>query len=166
MHNFDTLFLDRDGVINVKLDGRYVTNFTEFEYMPGARSAISKLTKIFKRIVIITNQQGIGKGVMLACDLELLHDLMISDIEKFSGKINKIYYCPHLVKVACNCRKPQTGMIKKAIRDFPNIIIDDSYLIGDSDSDILAGKSMKLHTVKVDGEYTLAKWTKELMAVL
>ena len=61
MHNLDTLFLDRDGVINKKLEGRYVRDFSEFEFMEGAIDAISKLTNKFKRIIIVTNQQGIGK---------------------------------------------------------------------------------------------------------
>ena len=63
MYSFDTLFLDRDGVINVKLDERYVQNPSEFEFMPGAEKAIALLSTIFKRILIVTNQQGIGKGI-------------------------------------------------------------------------------------------------------
>ena len=72
MHKLDTLFLDRDGVINVKLDRRYVQNFSDFEFMSGAEHAIAHLTKIFKRILVITNQQGIGKGIMTIQDLTLL----------------------------------------------------------------------------------------------
>ena len=166
MNNFDTLFLDRDGVINVMLEGRYVRNFSEFDFMPGALGAIGKLTKIFKRIIIVTNQQGIGKQVMSVNDLEVLHNLMNLDIEKYSGKINKIYYCPHLVSMKCSCRKPKTGLIEMAINDFPDIVISNSYLIGDSDSDILAGQAMNLRTVKVNEKYTLAKWTQELLTFL
>ena len=76
MHKLDTLFLDRDGVINVKLDGRYVCNFEEFEFMPGAELAIANLSKIFKRILVITNQQGIAKGIMSTEDLNSLHQNM------------------------------------------------------------------------------------------
>ena len=64
MHNFDTLFLDRDGVINKKLERRYIRNFSEFEFIQGVLEAISELTNVFSRIIIITNQQGIGKGIM------------------------------------------------------------------------------------------------------
>jgi len=71
MHSLDTLFLDRDGVINVKLEARYVRNSNEFEFMQGALVAISKLSKLFKRILIVTNQQGIGKGIMTEADLNL-----------------------------------------------------------------------------------------------
>jgi len=163
MHKLDTLFLDRDGVINVKLDGRYVRNFSEFEFMTGAIDAISKLTNKFNRIVIITNQQGIAKGIMSDADLNILHTKMEERIEQSGGKINKIYYCPHLEEFDCLCRKPRPGMIKHALLDFPEIVLEDSYLIGDSDSDIKAGNEMGLITVKVDSEYTFAKWSEELL---
>ena len=166
MHSLDTLFLDRDGVVNVKLEARYVRNSNEFEFMQGALVAISKLSKLFKRILIVTNQQGIGKGIMTEADLNLLHSFMTSEIGKLNGKIDKIYFCPHLDIENCNCRKPNTGMINQAIADFPEIDCKNSYLIGDSDSDIEAGNRMKLNTVKVDNEYTLAKWTAELMSVI
>ena len=166
MHSLDTLFLDRDGVINVKLEERYVRNSNEFEFMQGALVAISKLSKLFKRILIVTNQQGIGKGIMTADDLNLLHSFMTSEIGKLNGKIDKIYFCPHLDTENCNCRKPNPGMINQAIADFPEIDRQNSYLIGDSDSDIEAGNRMNLNTVKVDNEYTLAKWTAELMSVI
>lgn len=166
MHSLDTLFLDRDGVINVKLEARYVRNSNEFEFMQGALVAISKLSKLFKRILIVTNQQGIGKGIMTEDDLNLLHSFMTSEIGKLNGKIDKIYFCPHLDTENCNCRKPNPGMINQAIADFPEIDRHNSYLIGDSDSDIEAGNRMKLNTVKVDNEYTLAKWTAELMSVI
>jgi len=166
MHNLDTLFLDRDGVINKKLEGRYVCDFSEFEFMIGAIDAISKLTNKFNRIVIVTNQQGIGKGIMSAADLKALHAKMEELIEKSGGKINKIYHCPHLEESDCTCRKPEPGMIEHALLDFPKIVIENSYLIGDSDSDIEAGRRMNLNTVKVDNEHTLAKWTSELLSVL
>jgi histidinol-phosphate phosphatase family protein len=166
MHKLDTLFLDRDGVINVKLDGRYVQNADEFEFMPGAENAIAKLSIIFKRILIVTNQQGIAKGIMSANDLNTLHQYMLQQLKVKGGVIEKIYYCPHLVAANCSCRKPNPGMIQQAIIDFPTIKIEESYLIGDSDSDIIAGDKMGLNTIKVDNEYTLSKWYDELLSVI
>ena len=166
MHKLDTLFLDRDGVINVKLDGQYVKNSDEFEFMIGAEMAISKLSKIFNRILIITNQQGIAKGIMSDKELGVLHKYMLFELKKNGGVINKIYYCPHLADESCNCRKPNPGMIQQAIIDFPEIKVKDSYLIGDSDTDILAGNKMGLITIKVDNEYTLSKWCDELLSVI
>jgi len=166
MHKLDTLFLDRDGVINMKLDGRYVRNFEEFEFIPGAELAIANLSKIFKRILIVTNQQGIAKGIMSTEDLNSLHQNMLQQLKMTGGIIEKIYYCPHLDAANCKCRKPNTGMIEQAIIDFPNLENKNSYLVGDSDSDITAGNEMGLITVKVDNEYSLAKWSEELLSVI
>jgi len=166
MHKLDTLFLDRDGVINVKLDGQYVKNPDDFEFMIGAKAAISKLSKIFNRILIVTNQQGIEKGIMSDNDLCVLHEYMLSELKKNGGVVDKIYYCPHLAAENCNCRKPNPGMIQQALIDFPDIKVEDSYLIGDSDTDIIAGSKMGLITVKVDNEYTLSKWCDELLSVI
>ena len=77
-----------------------------------------------------------------------------------------IVTCPHRHRDNCNCRKPNPGMIQQAINDFPEIKVEDSYLIGDSDTDILAGNKMGLITVKVDNEYTLLKWCDELLSVI
>tara|TARA_B100000214_G_scaffold56448_1_gene36226 strand:+ start:9406 stop:9897 length:492 start_codon:yes stop_codon:yes gene_type:complete len=163
MSNYDTLFLDRDGVINVKLEGRYVQNFSEFKFITGSLNAILRLSQLFSRIIIVTNQQGIGKGVMSHVDLINLHFKMQAEIERFGGRIDKIYYCPHLQSANCLCRKPRPGMIKNAIKDFPEISIENSYLVGDSDSDIDAGRVMSLNTIKVDNFYTLEKWTIDLV---
>lgn len=162
--DFDTLFLDRDGVINKKLDGKYVRNWEEFTFIPNVLSSISKLSRLFNRIIIITNQQGIGKGLMSKNDLLFLHQKMLKEIEKAGGKINKIYFCPHLETDNCNCRKPKIGMIEKAIQDFSSINIKKSYLIGDSPSDIKAGTKAGLHTIKVDNNFTLNNWIKQILA--
>lgn len=162
--SFDTLFLDRDGVINKKLEGRYVRNWQEFEFMPQALIAMKILSQLFNRIIIITNQQGISKGIMSENDLIILHQTMIENIQQVGGKIDKIYFCPHLEKSKCNCRKPKTGMIENAIKDFPEIRIKKSYLIGDSPSDIVAGKTMGLNTIKVDNIFTLYNWTEQIIA--
>ena len=131
--------------------------------MPGSLTAISKLSDVFQFIIIITNQQGIGKGLMTKSDLEHMHDEMIKEISKKGGRIDAIYYCPDLASKKCNCRKPGTKMFENAYKDFPEIDIKKSYMIGDSDSDIEAGKAMHLNTVKVDNNYTLAKWTEEFL---
>ena len=161
---YTTLFLDRDGVINKKLEGRYVSRWEEFEFIPNTLQAVNILSKLFKRIFIVTNQQGIGKGIMSQNDLLFLHQRMIKEVEKASGKIDKIYFCPHLEKDNCNCRKPKTGMIEKAILDFPEIEVKNAYLIGDSPSDIQVGKLAGLHTVKVDDKFTLYDWVEQINA--
>ena len=159
---FDTLFLDRDGVINKKLEQRYVTNSDEFVFVKNSDVAIRKLHKIFKRILVVTNQQGIGKGIMTEDDLNLLHLQMQRELSIDFDLIDKIYFCPCLEGDDCNCRKPKTGMLENAKLDFPEIKIEDSFLVGDSDSDILAGKKFGLTTIKVSSEFTLFDWLTKI----
>ena len=159
---FDTLFLDRDGVINKKLEQRYVTNFDEFVFVKNSDVAIRKLHKIFKRILVVTNQQGIGKGIMTEDDLNLLHLQMQRELSIDFDLIDKIYFCPCLEGDDCNCRKPNTGMLENAKLDFPEIKIEDSFLVGDSDSDILAGKKFGLTSIKVSSEFTLFDWLTKI----
>ena len=157
---FDTLFLDRDGVINKKIDGDYVKTISDFEFIDDSVKGILLLSELFKRIIVVTNQQGIGKGLMTHDQLKKVHDYMC---QKLQGKISKIYYCPHLEADSCSCRKPANGMLKKALQDFPDIIIKKSFLIGDSESDILAGRSMNISTVKVNKEFTLSSWANQIL---
>tara|TARA_E500000331_G_scaffold120327_1_gene117476 strand:- start:192 stop:677 length:486 start_codon:yes stop_codon:yes gene_type:complete len=159
---YDTLFLDRDGVINQKLKERYVTNFNEFVFVKNSDLAIRKLHKIFKRILIVTNQQGIGKGIMTEDDLNLLHLQMQRKLNPDFDLIDKIYFCPCLEGDSCNCRKPKTGMLEEAKLDFPEIIIKNSFLIGDSESDIEAGNKFGLKTIKVNETYTLNNWLESI----
>ena len=156
----DTLFLDRDGVINIKLQDEYVRSYTEFTFITGALHAIRNLSKIFKRIIIVTNQQGIGKGLMSVQDLSSIHEFMIKEIQVYKGKIDQIYYCPHLKSDLCSCRKPKTGMIERALMDFPSIDLSTSFLVGDSDTDIELARAMKIEPIKVDNKYTLDIWCR------
>ncbi len=162
MHKFDTLFLDRDGVINKKLERRYVRNWQEFEFMPNALLAIKKLSNKFERIIVVTNQQGIGKAIMTIDELYVLHELMKKEIVENGGKIDKIYFCPHLEKENCDCRKPAIGMIKRAIKDFPTLNLKQTFLVGDSPSDIEAGERAGIKTVKVNNQFTLFDWANQL----
>jgi len=142
-----TLFLDRDGVINHKLPGDYVRNSSEFRFLPSVLESIALLNQYFERIIIITNQQGIGKGIMSALDLEKLHEFMLNEIEKSGGKIDAIYYCPHIAGSGSKHRKPETGMAYQAQQDFPEIDFNKTIMVGDSVTDMEFGKKLKLTTV-------------------
>ena len=96
-------------------------------------------------------------------DLFSLHESMKEKIEYNGGRIDKIYHCPHLLEERCNCRKPKTGMLDKALDEHPNIIIQNSYLIGDSISDIDAGEAIGLNTIKVDDNYRLWESLTEIL---
>jgi len=142
-----SLFLDRDGVINRRIFGGYVSTWQEFEFLPEVKDALRVFSKVFKLIFIITNQQGLGKGIMSESSLVEIHSKMISEIEKAGGRITKIYHCPDLAQKQDNCRKPSPFMAQKAKADFPEIDFNKSIMIGDSKSDILFGKNSNMYTV-------------------
>jgi len=144
-----TLFLDRDGVINRKLDGTYVLNPDQFEILEGAAAAIGQLSLYFGRIVIVTNQQGVGKELMTHQDLADIHDKMIEQITYYGGRIDEIYYCPDLAEHEPVNRKPNPGMGLQAKDDFPEIDFRKSIMVGDSVSDIQFGKTLRMKTVRI-----------------
>ncbi len=142
-----TLFLDRDGVINRKIENGYVTKIEEFEILPGVIEALRILRSVFGRIIIVTNQRGIARGFMTEKDLFSIHEHMLNVFEKHSIFIDRIYFCPHDEKDNCNCRKPKTGMIQQAIKDFRDIDLKKSIMVGDSHTDILTAKNMNIISV-------------------
>ncbi len=147
-----SLFLDRDGVINVKRDNDYVKCIEEFVFIDGAVEAIAAFTGLFNRIVIVTNQQGVGKGIMSHEDLKEVHNYMELHLEEKGGKLDAIYYCPELAANNAPCRKPNTGMALQAQSDFPEINFEKSILIGDSVSDIEMGKNAGMRTIYIHQE--------------
>ncbi len=142
-----TLFLDRDGVINERLPGDYVKNVSEFVFLPGAELAIRALTMAFGRTVVVTNQQGIGKGIMTAEDLVAVHEYMLHHVSEAGGVIDRVYLCPELAGDNPKCRKPNTGMAEQAKRDFPEIDFQRAVMVGDSPSDMEFGDRMQMKTV-------------------
>lgn len=150
LENIDSswcLFLDRDGVINKRIYGGYVSSWEEFEILAEVKNALRVFSEKFKYIFIITNQQGIGKGIMSEASLAEIHSKMLSEIEKAGGRITKIYHCPDLAQKPDNCRKPSPYMAQKAKIDFHDIDFTKSIMIGDSKSDILFGKNSGMYTV-------------------
>ena len=142
-----TLFLDRDGVINRRIIGGYVTNIDEFEFLPGVLNALTVLSKKFSHIFIVTNQQGVGKGLFSIHELYEIHQHMLDEIKKNGGKIANIYVSPHLEKENNINRKPNPGMALQAKQDFPEINFNTSIMVGDSLSDMQFGKKVGMKTV-------------------
>ena len=105
-----TLFLDRDGVINRRIIDGYVRSVRDFEILPGVLEAISRLSVIFGRIIIVTNQQGIGKGLMTEEELSSIHRFLTDKITGAGGRIDAIYHAPNLAQENSVMRKPATGM--------------------------------------------------------
>lgn len=143
-----TLFLDRDGVINKHLPDDYVKTWKEFIFNDGVLESINRLSKIFGRIIVVTNQQGIGKGLMTVEDLKAIHQKMLHEIELAGGHINAIYFAPLLVaNDSEGMRKPNTGMAMQAKKDFPEIDFSKSIMVGDTKSDMQFGKNAGMFTV-------------------
>lgn len=142
-----TLFLDRDGVINTRIVDDYVKTWDEFKFADGALDAIKIFSQVFGRIVVVTNQQGIGKGIMTMEQLNAIHKKMMETINKADGRIDKIYTCPFKKETLSVFRKPAVGMGLQAKKDFPEIHFKKSMMIGDSDTDMIFGKRLKMKTV-------------------
>jgi len=142
-----TLFLDRDGVINKKIDNDYVKAWEQFEFLPGVIEALKILSAKFGKIIIVTNQQGVGKQLMSEDDLHAIHKKMIIDIEKAGGRIDKIYFAPQLKSENSDYRKPAIGMALQAQKEFTDIDFSKSIMVGDSYHDMQFGKKAGMTTV-------------------
>lgn len=147
-----TLFLDRDGVINKKLDNDYVKHWMDFEFLDGVLDAMKILNGKFGHIVVVTNQQGIGKGLYRTEDLELIHKNMLYEIDYLGGRIDKVYFSPYLNSANHPTRKPGTGMGLAAKQDFPAIDFSKSIIVGDSMSDMEFGRALGMKTAFISEE--------------
>jgi D-glycero-D-manno-heptose 1,7-bisphosphate phosphatase len=139
-----TLFLDRDGVINHEIHPHYINTWEEFKFYDGVKVAIKLFTQKFNRIIIVTNQRGIAKGVTKMDDLQLIHKNMLAEIEKVGGHIDAIYYCPELESPN---RKPNPGMGLQAVKDFPDINLNKAIMVGNTISDMQFGRNLGVHTI-------------------
>ncbi len=147
-----TLFLDRDGVINKKLPGDYVKSWSEFEFIQGVPEALRLFDDIFGKIIIVTNQQGVGKGIMTEKQLFSLHDKMTREIERAGGRLNAIYFSKSLAEENHQSRKPNTGMAELAKNKFPEIDYQKSIMVGDSVKDMEFGKKLNMISVFIKGD--------------
>lgn len=141
-----TLFLDRDGVINKELVGDYIKSWNEFHFTEGSLEAIAALSKLFDRIFIVTNQAGIGKGLMTLETLEEIHTNMLQAITTAGGRIDRIYFCPSTDNKHIN-RKPNPGMALQAKQDFPEIDLKKSMMVGNMPNDMWFGRKFGAFTV-------------------
>lgn len=145
-----TLFLDRDGVINRRPLNDYVKTPESFEFLPGVLKALKILSKIFGRIIVVTNQQGVGKNLMTLKDLNAVHQKMFYEIERAGGKLDKVYLCTDLANSQNNCRKPGIKMARDAKADFPEIDFKKSIMAGDTKSDLEFGRNAGMIPVLIN----------------
>ena len=175
-----TLFLDRDGVINVETVGSYITDWSEFIFHEGVLDALQNLGHIFGNIVVVSNQRGVGKGIMTAESLKEINSNMRSVVSKNGGRINRVYCCTAVSDTDHN-RKPNPGMGHQAQQDFPEIDFKRSVMVGNSISDMEFGKRLQMHTVflttkhepfplphdLIDEQYeSLTEWVKSMTAAV
>jgi len=143
-----TLFLDRDGVINNERVGNYVLHPSEFHFSPGVLEALPLLARRFGRIIVVSNQRGVGRGLMTREDLEAVHAFMRSRIEQAGGRIDAIYYCTEKDD-RCFFRKPNPGMALQAEKDFPELDLARTIMVGNKPSDMRFGRAAGTFTVFV-----------------
>lgn len=158
-----TLFLDRDGVINRRLPGDYVKTPEAFEMLPGVAEAIRSFNEIFGRVVVVSNQQGIGKGLMSEEDLEMVNLKMLRLIDEAGGKLDAVFYAPMLKQERHIMRKPRIGMGLAARKKFPEIIFKKSIMAGDSLSDMQFGKCLGMKTVLINETNIIARRIPKLV---
>lgn len=144
-----SLFLDRDGVINQRIQDDYVKLPDEFEFVAGVTQALKIFATLFNPIIVVTNQQGIGRGLMTNSQLNLVHEKMLKKVSESGGRIDAVYYSPDLKNTNSFSRKPAVGLALKARKQFPSIKFKQSIMAGDSYSDILFGHRLGMLTVLI-----------------
>lgn len=146
------VFLDRDGVINRKaLEGEYVTCWDDFHFLPGVAEGVALLNRASFSVIVVTNQRCIAKGLLSTDELEEMHKRMTASLARAGANIDAIYYCPHEMEPTCDCRKPAPGMLLNAARA-RGIELPSSWMIGDSDIDVEAGRNAGCKTVRLLAE--------------
>ena len=141
-----TLFLDRDGVLNVEKENSYIFHYGEFTFYEGVTEALRRCAAVFGPIVVVTNQRGVGKGMMTAADLQEIHTKMVAEIVLAGGRIDRIYYADSLDNEH-PLRKPQPGMAHAAKQDLPAIDFSRSVMVGNNISDMEFGRNAGMYTV-------------------
>lgn len=144
------LFLDRDGVINRRIPGDYVKKTSEFQFLEGVPEAIKIFNLYFDYVVVVTNQQGIGKGLFTREQLDFVHLNMRLELARQGALLHKVYYCPELESNPNNCRKPRPMMAEWAKADFPVIDFGKSVMVGDSATDIEFAENCGMQSVLID----------------
>ena len=140
------VFLDRDGTIS--RDVPYCSCPEDFELLPMVAEAIKLLNEHGFKVVVITNQSGVGRGYFTEAMLAKIHRKMVDELGKSGVIIDAIYYCPHHPDDDCKCRKPKPAMILQAAHEL-NIDLHQSFFVGDSDLDVEAGKRARCRAVLI-----------------
>jgi D-glycero-D-manno-heptose 1,7-bisphosphate phosphatase len=150
------IVLDRDGVINHDSD-QFIKSPDEWRPIPGSLEAVSRLNHAGFRVVVATNQSGVGRGLLDIATLNAIHERMHKALAQVGGRIDAIFYCPHTADSQCECRKPKPGMLEEIGRRF-NVDMTGIPCIGDSPRDLAAAEAVGAQPMLVltgKGEKTL-----------
>ena len=142
------IFLDRDGTINYD-SSEYLKSLSEYHLFPFTIEAFKILDELDFKLIVITNQSAINRGLTSRDDVEEIHNYIKEELQRADVELDAVYYCPHHPDEHCRCRKPEIGNITRAAEDF-NIDLSKSYFIGDSPKDIEAGTRAGCRTVQVN----------------
>ncbi|RKJ60209.1 HAD family hydrolase [Butyricicoccus sp. 1XD8-22] len=151
------VFLDRDGVINEVLTKRvkFVNKPRDLYFLPKVPEAIKNLNEYFDYIFVVTNQGGVGLGFMQEKQLQKIHEHMMAELRRVGAVVHDVAYCPHKPKEGCLCRKPNSKLIEDLAKKY-DVELEKSYMVGDTDTDILAGKKAGTKTVFIGDDDGLA----------
>lgn len=141
-----TLFLDRDGVINLEVEDDYIRTPSAFFFLDHVPEAMAMFAQLFGEIFIVTNQKGVGKGLMTEEDLKEIHQYMLQEFNHAGGRVTEVYYCTATEADHPN-RKPQPGMAYQALEAFPQIDFSTSVMVGNTMSDMAFGRAVGMYTV-------------------
>jgi D-glycero-D-manno-heptose 1,7-bisphosphate phosphatase len=134
------VLLDRDGVINRRVSGGYVTHWEQFEFLPRALEALRLFNENGYNTIVVSNQACVGKGLLSPAELEVITRRFLLEVALSGGSIAEVYYCRHRAEDRCHCRKPQPGLLIRA-RAHHHFLPEETYFIGDSPSDIAAAEA-------------------------
>lgn len=144
-------FLDRDGVINRKArEGDYITCWEEVQILPGVAEALSLLNKAQFKVIVVSNQRCVAKGLVTTAGVDAIHRRLCRELAAAGAVIDGVYYCPHERQPPCKCRKPEPGMLLSAARQH-QLDLAASWMIGDSEVDVTAGKKVGCKTALLTG---------------
>jgi D-glycero-D-manno-heptose 1,7-bisphosphate phosphatase len=158
-------FLDRDGVINRKAptEDEYITRWEEMHIIPGVVEAIALLNRAGFRVIVVSNQRCVAKGLVTTSELDAMHQRMCRELGTVGAKIDGVYYCPHEEQPPCSCRKPEPGMLFAAA-DEHHVDLTSSWMIGDSEKDVEAGRSAGCRTARILGAEARADGNADVLA--
>ena len=161
MNKLKTVFVDRDGVINQERSD-YVKSISELEIYPNVAKNIKLLKDAGFLVIVVTNQSAVNRGIITHETVNQIHNSIQVHLKKYGTFLDGFYYCPHTPDENCNCRKPKSGLLEKAILEL-NVDLNSSWMIGDRDSDVEASNSIGCKAIKISDNFSLDNAVQKIL---